>query len=382
MKQWYVVETTSSGQTVLGPMGMDQLQELQRAGKLVGSTQVCEVGADRWSRADEIAELRGLFGASAPASSMSASSIPASSIPASSWPAAQATATATTTTSAGGPAEIRKLPPFSFGNAFELTFDVFRRSWVMLLFCGLLVFAGQMVVQLAGLPLQYLTGGFQVGRNGAGPWQQATPDFDPSQLPLLFAALFLVVVVSVLLSIPLSAAQTWIGVRAVRGQLDIADTVQPFRRYFAVLGTGLLAMLIIVVLVAPGLIAVFAGTAMGSASSDGDDQVVGVVLILFGVLLFMISAVYVNVRLYFALTIACDPEQGECGPLEALKRSWELTRGRFWVTFAFFVCLGLLVMATLLLFCIGLLIVGMPLLSAGYGAYYELARRDLPATRP
>ncbi|MFN9785986.1 MAG: DUF4339 domain-containing protein, partial [Planctomycetia bacterium] len=142
MKQWYVVETTPAGQTVLGPLGMDQLRDLARSGRLVASTQVCEVGAEAWSRAAELAELRTLLDAGTPSSA---------------WPPAPVAASVESPalggSGSGGPGAARALPPFSFGNAFELAFDVFRRSWVMLLFCALLLFAGQMVVQLAALPL-------------------------------------------------------------------------------------------------------------------------------------------------------------------------------------------------------------------------------------
>ena len=369
MKQWYVVETTPAGQTVLGPLGMDQLRDLARSGRLTASTQVCEVGAEAWSRAAELAELRTLLDAGTPSSA---------------WPPAPVAASVESPalggSGSGGPGAARALPPFSFGNAFELAFDVFRRSWVMLLFCALLLFAGQMVVQLAALPLQILTGGFQVEIDGAGHLQPVESSLDPSQLPLVFAALVLVLVVSVLLGIPLGAAQSWIGVRAVRGKLDIADVVQPFRRYFAVLGAGLLVMLTAVLLALPGGVGFVMGVAIASAAGAGDQQALGVVLALGGLLLVVLPSIYVQTRLLFALTVACDPEQGDCGPVESLKRSWAMTKGRFWVTLAYLICLVMLVVASLLLLCIGILVVGMPLYSAGLGAFYELARRDSPST--
>jgi hypothetical protein len=369
MKQWYVVETTPAGQTVLGPLGMDQMRDLARTGRLVASTQVCEVGAEAWSRAAELAELRTLLDAGTPASA---------------WPPAPVAASVESPglggSGSGGPGAARALPPFSFGNAFELAFDVFRRSWVMLLFCALLLFAGQMVVQLAALPLQILTGGVQFDIDGAGNLQPVDSIFGPSELPMVFAAFLLLLVASVLIGIPLSAAQSWIGVRAVRGQLDIADVVQPFRRYFAVLGAGLLVMLIALLLAMPGGVGIVMGVAMVSAAGAEAQRNLGVLLMIGGLLLVAVPSIYLQTRLIFALAVACDPEQGDCGPVESLKRSWAMTKGRFWVTLAYFICLVMLLFASLLLLCIGILVVGMPLYYAGLGAIYELARRDSPST--
>lgn len=360
MKQWYVVETTPSGQTVLGPMGMEQLQELQRAGKFIASTQVCEVGAERWSRADELPELRGLFGGTTPATP---------------WPAAEPGAS-TSSSAASGAGASAKLPSFGFANAFEVAFEAFRRSWAMLLLCWLLLFAGQMVMQLAALPFQMLTGRFDAQ---ADSFNQ---DIDLSKLPLIVGAFLLLMLVSILLGVPLQAAQTWIGVRAVRGKLEIEDVVQPFRRYFAVVGAGLLVLLLAGIALIPGVsvLALLIGAASATNVADSPEGLPFLVAsILVGALAIGGPVIYLQVRLGLAPVVACDPEQGACGPVEALKRSWAMTRGRFWGMFLFVFCLVLLVIATILLLCIGLFLVGLPLLSAGYGALYELARRDMPS---
>jgi len=367
MKQWYVVETTGAGQTILGPLDEAGLRELAAQGRLRPEMQACPVGATAWARVGDYAELVALLGgAAAPAAAAPSAPPPA----AGDWNwGAQAEPVAPQ--AAATPSEAA-LPPFSFGNAFAWAFDLFREHYGKLLLIAFVYTLLQVAMQVAAIPFNQAMK--QVGDHG---------DFAPYLVPLFFGGLILAVA-TVLVGIPLAAGIQWAGVRAARKELDVSDLFAPYKRFFTVLGIALLSGLLQLAVALP---LVFVGLlTLGSAVVDNDVLHRPVNGVLVGVLLLMTFVtlgvmIYLSTRLYFASVLVIDPraasaQTGPLGVVDALKRSWELTSGRALEVLAYGFCAMLVVLATILLFCVGLFFIGFPLLIVFYGSAYELLRRS------
>jgi hypothetical protein len=88
-----------------------------------------------------------------------------------------------------------------------------------------------------------------------------------------------------------------------------------------------------------------------------------------GFVFLIIPGIIVLVRLsFFGFVIL----EGETSPVHAIKRSWALTKGRFWSLFAFGLVLGLIDIAGLLLVGVGLLVTTPLTLIALAHAYHTL----------
>lgn len=367
MKQWYVVETTGAGQTILGPLDEAGLRELAAQGRLRPEMQACPVGATAWARVGDYAELMALLGGEA----STAAAAPSAPPPAAgdwNWGAKVEPVAAA---AAAAPSEAA-LPPFSFGTAFAWAFDLLREHYGKLLLVAFVYLLLQMGMQVAAIPFNQTLG-------------QASDqsDFAPYMVPLFFGGLILAVA-TVLVGIPLAAGIQWAGVRAARKELDVSDLFAPYKRFFTVLGialvSGLLQLAVALPLVFVGLLT------LGSAIVDNDVLHRPVNGVLVGVLLLMAFVtlgvmIYLSTRLYFASVLAIDPrtasaQTGPLGVVEALKRSWELTSGRAFEVLAYGLCAILVAFATVLLFCVGLFFVGFPLMIVFYGSAYELLRRS------
>lgn len=373
MKQWYVVETAGAGQTILGPLDEAKLRELAAQGRLRPDMQACPVGATAWARVGDFPELMALFGLETQAASAPA----LASEPVSAAAQAQPRAWELGESSAAAPAGAREqaLPPFGFGNAFSWSFDLFREHYGKLLLVAFVYLLLQVGMQVAAIPFQ-----------NALDTVTDTGDFRPVMVPLFFGGLILAVA-SILLGIPLAAGIQWAGVRAARGELDVSDLFAPYKRFFTVLGVALLSGLLQLALALPLVFA--AVLAIGQALVGNGDLERPLNGALVGVLLLMGFAtlgamIYLSARLYFAPVLAIDPranpEGQQLGVVEALKRSWELTAGRTLELVCYGIFSVVVVLATILIFCVGLFFVGFPLLIVFYGSAYELLRRSTRAS--
>lgn len=366
MKQWYVVETGGAGQTILGPLDEAQLRDLAAQGRLRPEMQACPVGATAWARVGDFPELMAFLGvqpAAAPAPAIAAQPV-VEEPRAWDWSASAGSAPA--------PATEKALPPFSFGNAFSWSFELLREHYGKLLLVALVYLLLQSAMQIAGIPF-----------NMAMETVTDHGDFRPVMAPLFFGGLILAVA-SIVIGIPLAAGIQWAGVRAARKELDVSDLFAPYKRFFTVLGVALLSGLLQLALALPLVIA--AALAFGAAIVDKESldrpmnaAVAGVLLLVAFVTLG--AMLYLATRLYFASVLVLDPRAtpegaAPLGAVEALKHSWELTAGRTLELLAYGICAVLVVMATILIFCVGLFFVGFPLLIVFYGSAYELLRRS------
>jgi hypothetical protein len=156
----------------------------------------------------------------------------------------------------------------------------------------------------------------------------------------------------------------FVAVRAGRGEpIAFEHMFDGFRRYWPIVGTNALLALIFV-----GAIVPFAG-AMGVAGAlSGGRASIVLVLVLIGLVTFaVLLALYV--RLSFASVICLDPAAGE-GVTGAIQRSWRIT-GPYWGPLTvLYIVLWLVMMGSFLLFCVGLVLLGLPLVLAITGAAY------------
>ncbi len=116
-------------------------------------------------------------------------------------------------------------------------------------------------------------------------------------------------------------------------------------RIGAILGLSLLRLLIGFVM---GLlfflamfVAILVGVMVGYSSGGGAGVAVGLLVGLLGAVLVIAPAVWIWIRLYFAMPMVVLER---VGPFQAMARSWRLSRGSWWRTLGYWLLTGLIVM--------------------------------------
>lgn len=235
-----------------------------------------------------------------------------------------------------------RIPPFSFANAFAEGWRTFKERYAMLLAVSLiylLIFAavayvGDWLDRLVGFPI-------------------------PS------------IVINILLLSPLGAGAFYAGASAVRGgPAATADMFLGFSRYWPVVGVGLLITLAMWALGFAGGLVMFVIIMLAQAT-----DLAWLLAIPVGIAL-IVATIYLGVRLSFALIVAIDPQGPRPGVTDAIRLSWEMTRGAALWLFVLGLCAGLIVLATALLFVLPMLFFGVPLALAVYGAAYAQIAAD------
>lgn len=239
------------------------------------------------------------------------------------------------------------LEPFSIGGACDHGWQIFKRHYGILL-------GGSALVAVLSIAL-----------NGVEKMLNASA-FPAGSLVSLVAGFFLMPV--------LQTGLLFVAVRAARSEpIAFEHMFDGFRRYWPIVGVNALAGLIFAGAVMP-----FAGVMGVAAALSGGRASVVVVLVLIGILAFaVLLALYV--RLSFASVICLDPAAGE-GVVGAIRRSWEIT-GPYWGPLTVLqIVLWLVLVGSLLLFCVGIILLGLPLVLAINGAAYAalLRPRQLP----
>lgn len=90
--------------------------------------------------------------------------------------------------------------------------------------------------------------------------------------------------------------------------------------------------------------------------------------VLAGLVLLILPGIYVAIRLQFFSYLAVEHEN--MGPVDILKKSWALTRGKFWKLFGWSILLFLINFAGLLLFGLGLIFT-IPITAITYTQLYK-----------
>ncbi len=329
---WYFVENGAA----VGPLDLAQMQAMHAGGRLVESTQVCRMGASAWMDACRDEVLAALFTrATAPTA------------PSAPWISSSVVTSVT-------------LPEFSFKAAWSIAIETFKKHWAMLLLLSVVYMAVATVMGIPG----------QIGNFAA----QLSDDRDAAAM---LAGVFgcCGAIIQVFVGIPLGAGMYIAGANAVAGKPDIKDLFVGFRRYWATLGAGFVSACLIFVAVIAAILPGGACLALGFGLGGGLEWVfvpIGVILLATG---YICVIAFVGVRLFAAGSLACDPTLPPMSVGAALKTSWEGSRGKVWPLVGYGLTVGLAVAGSILLLCVGLLLVGIPFAFAALGAAYAMLYR-------
>ncbi|HZW07979.1 MAG TPA: hypothetical protein VFF65_12725 [Phycisphaerales bacterium] len=232
------------------------------------------------------------------------------------------------------------LPPYTFEGAWSAGLAVFKTNYPMLLAAGAILVGVQVVASIIQAALE------QVEPCLASFWSLG---------------------ISLGVSIPLGVSNFLIGARAARGgKVELADLLLGYRRLgWLILWTLAFGVAAVIALI-PGVLVV-----MAVASSAGQDAalIAGIAL---AVLVYLPLFIYFGTRLYFVLPILVDPAIPKLSLGDAVKASWSLTRTSWLSLFALGFVVGLLLVATILLLCVGVIFLGYPVYLSVIGAAYAM----------
>jgi hypothetical protein len=145
-----------------------------------------------------------------------------------------------------------------------------------------------------------------------------------------------------ILSLAVSMATTYVILVIVNGKKPLwSDLVQPFKNY-------LIPLHYLLAVIALGVL-FFAGVLIPLAALGINKVVFAVAMIAY-----VLAAIYFGVRFSFFRYFILENEK--LGPIEALKKSWNMTDGRFWKLAGYSAVLILLNMLGLLAFGLGLIL--------------------------
>lgn len=345
MLAWYVLDSTGSEPRPEGPFPFEHLAKLAASGSLNAATMVARAGSDRWIAAGEDPELASLFRGAPPTEFFSPSG--SAELAAPEFTAAVAT-------------------PYSFGGAFDLAIRTFKSQWGPLVLAGLVTFA---VYAIIGAPQWIMQAAGEASRDEG------------------FAALMTMgggcfgFVVNLLVGGAMLAGMTLCGANAVAGRGNVADLFLGFKRY----GQTLLAWLLVAAISTGATIVIYLGAAIAGlvvglasgAASNGEVAVgAGVIAAaIVGGALAIAATALVFVRILYVPAIVADAQLGAIGVMDALRLNWQATRGLGWSLMALLVVVGLIASASILLLCVGYLLIGVPLALAAFGAAYTMLFR-------
>ncbi|MGA1467693.1 MAG: DUF4339 domain-containing protein [Phycisphaerales bacterium] len=344
MLTWYVLDSSGEAPRPDGPFPFEHLAKLAASGALNVSSMVARAGSDRWVAAGDDPELAGLFRAAPPTESFAPSGAAGLATPAFAAP-------------------IEAF--YSFGSAFDLAVRTVKSQWGPLVLAGLVTLAAYTVI---GAP-QWIM-------QAAG---EASRDDGFTMLMGLGSGCF-GFVVNILIGGPLFAGIALCGANAVAGRGNVADLFLGFRRY----GQVLLAYLLLMAISAGVTFVVYLSATIGflvlAVAAGGLNSAAGVSAgivsaVIIAVALGLIATALVFVRIIFMPAIVADPSLGSIGVMDALRLNWRATRGLGWSLLALFVVVSVLVAASVLLLCVGYVLIGLPLGIAALGAVYTMLFR-------
>lgn len=335
---WYIVEAGKS----VGPLELPQIERMVIDGRITQGTQVCVVGASEWTVASLDPEIARLLAGVRAAGTIAADDL---SAPPSFGSAAAMAA------SAADPA----LPPYSYGAVNKIAMQTFKARWRTLV--GIGVVWGIIALMIAA-PSYF-----------AKLLAQSQPS--SGSLALEGIASLMNWGLGFLVGRPLAAGMVVAGARAVRGGGSVGDLFIGFRRYVPVV----VANLVETIIMAAGLgVAAVPGVALIMISQDGNPTstpltVAGVLLAIAGAVL---ATLFLVPRVYFMSALAADPCIPREGVGATLSRSWSMTAGKSAGMGGYMILLFVAAGMSIYALCIGLPLIGLPLLVAGLGSVYAL----------
>jgi hypothetical protein len=339
MDSWYLVDDSSGAPVTTGPFTIEQLRDMVAGGRVRGDSLVAAVGTSDWIAAASDPRLRTLF------DSMSWGAPPQVPPPAA---------------VAASPSE------YGFVAAFQLGWSSFTKRWGSWMLLSLVFLAVALVVQLPQQVLTMLAP--SVVRSGG----------ERAATQLMVGAFCVGLVMQIFVGMPLFSGLVYAAARMYRGEGRISDIFEGFRRYGTAVTSGIMLML---VYVGCGVVAYVPMLILFMTNSSGIRGAgAGLAPWLLGcfavtVVIGLILMATIVMRVLFAPVLAIDPAYGHPGAMEAFRMAWRQTGTRGLSMMALMFVAAAIVVLSLLLFCIGYVLVGLPLFIAIIGAMYQLLYR-------
>lgn len=165
---------------------------------------------------------------------------------------------------------------------------------------------------------------------------------------------------------PLTAGVFFMGVRMFREEpIALEQMFAGFSRYWVVVGINLIMALLIVCCLIPGGVLMIVGFAIAPAGNT-----VGLVTAICGMAVMIAMVIFISIRLAYATMACLDPQNGYPGVMDSLVLTWRATAPVAGRLLLLYVLVSLTILATLLLLCIGLPLLGYPFGLAVCGVAY------------
>jgi len=218
----------------------------------------------------------------------------------------------------------RTFVPLDLPGIIDQTLDALRRNWMVLVQINLVMIIGAgALFTLASTPVVFL----------------AIVDQETAALALALVLLVALPALVVWFSVGSAALVAAVGGTVLGHKPGVGEAFLVGRgRWLPLLGTGILLFVLSLGVVAPALLA-FGALLWGFAADNAVAPLVtGALSLVCLVPLVVLASAYVGTRLAFAqLAVVLEGR----GPLAAIERSWDLTRGYVLRVFAYMFVVGL-----------------------------------------
>jgi len=254
--------------------------------------------------------------------------------------------------------------PYSFSAACALAMQTFKTQWVPLLLMSLIILG--ISIGLAS-PQWIVT---TIGAMSGDPAVESATMI----LGTVFAY-----ALSILVTSPLLSGMIVAGANAAVGRANVADLFLGFRRYGRVVLANLLVYLIMGGVFLSACVPLGLAVAFAQAVAGGPTETaLGIVIASAGVsfVLMILGFAMVVARTGYAPVIVADPDLGRLGVIEAVRLNWSRTSvSNGFSLLGLLILTSILVTLSLLLFCVGYLLVGLPWMWAVTGSCHQLLFR-------
>ena len=253
----------------------------------------------------------------------------------------------------------------AFTRTLSLGWKTFTRAWGLLVVASLALIAAGVPGGVLGQVVAFIQRTMIDG--GAKPMRVVV-------LWIIFMPVL--VLLSVCLQCPTQVGVGLVAIRASRGHTMCFGTIlEGFRRFGAAIAASLLMMLIGIVAAMPGLVLVAMGL-VPALRNGGPPRAIGIVFIALGVVVAVCISLWVTARLVVFPLRACDPDLPSVRVGEALRLSWNATRGNAFAGIAMMVVSGAAMALGFGCCCVGLVLFGMPLWISLQAGYYRAVFND------
>lgn len=334
-----------------GPFSADILRGMAAGGRLAPTDLVWREGMPAWAPATSVP---GLFTPSRPTPAPSPSDNPYAA------PGLDRTGFAPALHDAAALGLASR--PYSFSAACALAIQTFKTQWVPLL---------RMSLIMLGISIGLASPQWIVTTIGAMSGDPAV-----ESATMIVGTVF-AYALNILVTAPLLSGMIVAGANAAVGRANVADVFLAFRRYGRVVLANLLVYLIMVGVFLSACVPLGLAVAFAQAVAGGPTETaLGIASAGVSFVLMILGFAMVVARTGYAPAIVADPDLGRLGVIEAIRLNWSRTSvSNGFSLLGLLILMSILVTLSLLLFCVGYLLVGLPLMWAVTGSCHQLLFR-------